>query len=153
MAATYSYDPSKLRDADGKLVYGLDLMRFQLGDVMTEGGAETCALCDEEYLAMIPPSVTRERTWLEAKLSCIESIFHRFGYEPDTKVGPLDLKFGARAQLWKDMYDQLKKEVANKSIDPSAVLKLTQNPDTGAITPPYFYNGMMSHEEAEGQDI
>ena len=42
MSATYAYDPSKLAER------GKDLMRFELGDTMVEGGQDTCALCDEE---------------------------------------------------------------------------------------------------------
>lgn len=153
MAATYTYSPANLRDADGKLVYGLDLMRFELGDTMVEGGQDTCALCDEEYLAMIPPKIPTERTWKNAKLKCLESIVHRMAFEPDTKDGPVTWYFGARAKLWKDMYEQLKKELASTAASAAPIQMLAQNPDTGAITPPYFYNGMMSHEEAEGQDI
>lgn len=40
---TYVYDPSKIAEN------GKDRMRFELGDTMVEGAAETCALCDEEY--------------------------------------------------------------------------------------------------------
>lgn len=153
MAGTYTYDPTKLRDADGKLVYGLDLMRFELGDTMVEGKEDTCALCDEEISAMIPPKVNTKRVWLEAKLHCLESITRRFAYEPDTKDGPVSWSFEGRAKLWKDMYEKLKKELASTAASASAIGKLVQNPETDAITPPYFYNGMMSHEEAEGQDI
>ena len=44
---TYSYDPTQIR-ARGK-----DQMRFELGDTQTEGGADTCALADEEYEAVL----------------------------------------------------------------------------------------------------
>ena len=40
--ATYSYDPSNLKEN------GVDLMRFELGDTMVDGKEKTCALCDEE---------------------------------------------------------------------------------------------------------
>lgn len=153
MAGTYTYDPAKLRDADGKMVYGLDLMRFELGDTMVEGKEDTCALCDEEYVAMIPTRIQTKRSWKKAKLKCLESIVHRFAYEPDTKDGPVSWSFGERAKLWKTMYDALKKELAATGASGAAIEKLVQNPQIGEITPPYFYNGMMSHEEAEGQDI
>lgn len=38
---TYTYEPGNITTA------GLDLMRFELGDTMVEGGADTCALTDE----------------------------------------------------------------------------------------------------------
>ena len=44
---TYSYDPTQIR-ARGK-----DQMRFELGDTQTDGGADTCALADEEYEAVL----------------------------------------------------------------------------------------------------
>ena len=77
----------------------------------------------------------------------------RMAYEPDTKVGPLSLSFGDRAKLWKEMYDALKKELDSGAAAASSVAALVSNPDTGEMTRPYFWNGMMSHEEAEGQDI
>jgi len=44
---TYTYEPEKIR-ARGK-----DQMRFELGDTQVDGGAETCALADEEYGAFL----------------------------------------------------------------------------------------------------
>ena len=35
---TYSYDPTKIRER------GKDQMRFELGDTVTEGGADTCSV-------------------------------------------------------------------------------------------------------------
>ena len=147
MSAAYTYNPSNLTD------YGKDRMRFELGDTMTEGGAATCALCDEEYGAVLPARIHTGRQWKKAKLRCLESIFRRFAFEADTKNGPVSLSLGDRARLWKEMYDQLKAELKTGAAAPDSILALTEHPGTGQITPPYFYNGMMSHEEAEGQDI
>ncbi len=147
MSGSYTYTPSNLTE------YGKDRMRFELGDTMVEGGVATCALCDEEYTAVIPASVKTTRQWKKAKLRCLESIFRRFAYEADTKNGPVSLSLGDRAKLWQDMYEKLKAELKLGSVSSDAVLALTDHPGTGEITPPYFYNGMMSHEEAEGQDI
>ena len=44
---TYVYEPDKITEN------GKDRMRFELGDTMVEGAAETCALCDEEYAAAL----------------------------------------------------------------------------------------------------
>lgn len=147
MARTYTYDPELIGS------YGKDRMRFDLGDTMVEGREETCALCDQEYGAIIPDRVRSSRHWLKIKLQCLESILHRFAFEPDTKVGPLELKLHERAQLWKDMYDSLKKELDSGAASAAGILMQVNHPGTGDITPPYFYNGMMSHEEVEGQDI
>lgn len=147
MSGTYQYNPQKLSE------YGKDRMRFELGDVMIEGAEKTCALCDEEYNAVIPKNANGQRAWKKAKLRCLESIMRKFSYEPDTKVGPLSLSMTERAKLWKEMYDELKAELKAGAASPSGILAQVDNPTTGAITPPYFYAGMMSHEEAEGMDI
>ena len=144
---TYTYDPSNIRE------YNLDRMRFELGDVMTEGGEDTCALCDEEYEALIPDAVYTKRQWKKTKLACLESIFRRFSYEPDTKVGPLSLSLGDRAKTWKQMYDDLKKELSKGAGNAASITALVENPMFGEPTKPYFWNGMMSHEEVEGEDI
>ena len=105
MAGTYSYDPAKLEEE------GKDFMRFQLGDTMVEGKEKTCALTDEEYNAILK----MHSNWKRAKLACIESIFRRFSYEPDTATGPLSFQFGARAKLWREEYEKLKKDLSKSS--------------------------------------
>ena len=127
---TYVYEPDKITEN------GKDRMRFELGDTMVEGAAETCALCDEEYaaaLSMYPNS------WRRAKLALLESIVHRFFYEVDTKVGPLSLSLRQRAEAWKAMYDDLKAECAAMGA-PSANSK-------ALFRPPYFYEGMHDNRE------
>jgi hypothetical protein len=145
--AAYTYDPTKIRDE------GKDQMRFELGDTMVEGGVATCALCDEEYTALIPDRILSKRHWKKIKLSCLESIMRRFAYESDQKVGPAEFKLHDRAVLWKNMYDELAADLSKTAVSSDALLSMAFNPQTGSITPPYFYNGMMSHEEAEGKDI
>lgn len=54
MPGTYQYEPGNIAE------YGKDRMRFELGDVMVEGKEKTCALCDEEYNAVIPETVTTD---------------------------------------------------------------------------------------------
>lgn len=147
MAKTYTYDPGAIK------AYGIDRMRFELGDTMVEGGVETCALCNEEYASILDEKVHTTRQWKKLKLKCLESIMRRFMYEVDIKVGPLSLELGERADRWRDMYNDLKKELEKSAASATSVGLLVDHPGTGEITPPYFYNGMMSHEEAEGQDI
>ena len=147
MKKNYSYNPAMAGE------YGIDRMRFELGNVMVEGGPDTTALCDEEYAAIISVPVRTKRQWMKLKLRCLESIMRRFAYEPDTKTGPLSLALGDRADRWRAMYDDLKKELSSGSASPESIIMLADNPGTGDITQPYFWNGMMSHEEAEGRDI
>lgn len=101
----------------------------------------------------LPEKVPTARQWKKAKLRCLESIMRKFAFEPDTKVGPLSLSMGERAKLWKEMYEDLKKDLKASAASAEAILPLAENPETGRITPPYFYAGMMSHEETEGEDI
>jgi len=136
MAGTYTYEPEKIREQ------GKDRMRFELGDTMVEGGAETSALTDGEISAVIE---MYPKKWKRAKLALLESICRRFAYEPDTKTGPLAFSFGERAKLWREDYEKLKAEIGNGSI---------KVPDYGGTAEtrgksPYFYTGMMGNKEAE----
>ena len=129
----YSYDPTKI--AEG----GKDQMRFELGDTMVEGGADTCALSDEEYTAIINATPR----WKKAKLRCIESILFRFSYEVDTKVGALTLSLGQRLEAWRKMRDELKTEVEASApvANPQAI-----------STSHYFHVGMMENRRAGGTE-
>ena len=60
MKKRYTYDPEKISE-DGK-----DRMRFELGDTMVEGGADTSALTDEEITAVLERYPGR---WKRAKLA------------------------------------------------------------------------------------
>ncbi len=123
----YTYNPENIREP------GKDRMRFELGDTMTEGQADTTALSDEEIQAAIEMYPGR---WKRAKLALLESLCRRFAYEVDTKTGPLWLYMQERAKLWRADYESLKKEV---SAGPCSV------PGAGKAVnskPPYFYTGM-----------
>ena len=98
MVKTYTYDPAKITEN------GKDRMRFELGDTMVEGGAETCALTDEEYNAIIGHYPSK---WKKAKLELLRSIMHRFAYEVNTTVGPLSLQLRGRFEAWKTLSDEL----------------------------------------------
>ena len=68
---TYSYDPTKIRER------GKDQMRFELGDTVTEGGADTCALSDEEYNAVLEGLKEGKKAWMRAKLAVLEAIMFK----------------------------------------------------------------------------
>lgn len=127
MEKIYTYEPDKVRKK------GKDRMRFELGDTMVEGGADTSALTDAEIEAVLEMYPGR---WKRAKLALLESICRRFAYEPDTKTGPLSFSFGERAKLWREDYEKLKKEVALESCSVPASVS------GGSKKPPYFYTGM-----------
>lgn len=131
MAGTYTYEPEKVFES------GKDRMRFELGDTMVEGGSQTSALTDEEITVAIEFHAGK---WKKAKLMLLESIFRRFSYEVNTKTKDLSLELQERAKLWKEQYEQLKKEVKAESI---SVPRLSK---TGEQTSPYFYAGMMANE-------
>ncbi len=123
----YTYNPENIMEA------GKDRMRFELGDTMTEGQADTTALSDEEIQAAIEMYPGR---WKKAKLALLESLCRRFAYEVDTKTDSLWLYMQERAKLWRADYESLKKEV---SAGPCSI------PGTGngaGSRPPYFYAGM-----------
>ena len=104
---TYIYEPENVINP------GKDRMRFELGDTMTEGGADTAALTDEEIQAAL---AVHPKSWKRAKLMLLESLCRRFAYEADTKTGPLSLSLGERAKRWKEDYQALKKEVSAEPI-------------------------------------
>ncbi len=131
---TYTYDPAKISEN------GKDRMRFELGDTMVEGEAETTALTDEEINAILSMYPKR---WKRAKLALVESLCRRFSYEVDTDVGPLSLDLQGRVKAWMEMYKELKAEIggyAVPSANPSAI-------GGGA----YFYTGMMDNPAAGGK--
>ena len=129
---SYTYEPGKIQEE------GKDRMRFELGDTMVEGGADTSALADEEILAILS---MYPRRWKRAKLACLESICRRFAYEPDTKEGPLSFSLGDRARLWREDYEKLKKEVSAGAVNvPAPFLGAG-----GTGNPPYFHTGMMQN--------
>ena len=126
-APTYSYDPSQIYDN------GLNQMRFELQDNIIEGEGVTCALCDEEYKAIIE----NEKLWKRAKLKCLKAIIMKFAYEVNTSTDGLSYSLNERYPRWKAMYDDLKKTttLAVPVCDPSAL----GNPPG---RPPYFYENM-----------
>lgn len=132
---TYSYDPTKIR-ARGK-----DQMRFELGDTQTDGGADTCALADEEYEAVLAGLKEGNKAWLFAKLSVLEAILFKMSYQVDTKIDVLQYSFGDRAERWQKMYDALKKQILATASIPTQAPSITE-------TPPYFHKEMAANHRA-----
>ena len=126
----YTYEPGNITE------FGKDRMRFELGDTMVEGLADTTALTDEEIQAAID---AYPKKWKRAKLMLLESLCRRFAYEVNTKTGPLSLDMNGRAKLWKEDYDKLKKEVQAESVSVPRF-------GNGVDGPPYFHTGSVQVE-------
>jgi len=129
---TYTYNPSEI-GTNGK-----DKMRFELGDTVVEGGEVTCILSDEEYESVINAYQRGPKAWVIAKLKLLEAICRKLSYEVDTKIDVANYGFGDRAQLWKDMYEELKRTLS------TPLLKVNYS-DGGH----YFYAGMLENNRAK----
>ena len=127
MASTYSYDGSKIYDGS------VNQMRFELQDNIIEGEGITCALCDEEYKAIIE----HEKTWQRAKVKCLKAIVMKFAYEVNTSTDGLSYSLAERYPRWKEMYEEEKKKaiVALPVCNPAALAKRPGRP-------PYFYEDL-----------
>lgn len=133
----YTYDPAKLIER------GKDLMRFELGDVMVEGGSDTAALTDEEIDAALAAYPDK---WKRAKLMLVESLCNRFSYEVDTRTDKLTLSLRQRAEAWKEMYKDLKAEVEAENVAYPDFRLENQGQR------PYFHTGMMQNFSAGGTE-
>ena len=132
---TYTYDPLKIREG------GKDQMRFEVGDTLVDGGADTCALADEEYEGLLTDLKPGKKAWVRAKLEVVEAILFKLSYQPDTKIDVLEYKFSERIKAWERLKAELKKDLAGMSapmIDSEACKK-----------PPYFYTGMEGNPAAQ----
>lgn len=137
---TYSYDPRKIRCG------GKDQMRFELGDTAVSGGAEVCALSDEEYFSFLGKETKgsqvkkwTKRQWLLVKVDLVEAILYRLSFQVDTKIDSLSYDFSARTAQWQILYEGLKKEVETLSGLPVLVGSGKKRD--------YFYSGMQENRE------
>ena len=126
---TYSYDPTQIRKR------GKDQMRFEIGDTDITGGAETCALADEEYTALLESIGGGGTAWKMAKLEVLRAILMKLSYMVDTKIDVLQYGLGKRAALWQNLYEELRKEFLTNMGAPSIS-------DHAAGKPPYFHTDM-----------
>ena len=131
--ATYSYDPTKITEGS------VDQMRFELGDTVVDMADKTCALCDEEYQAIINKYGS---SWKRARYECLKAICMKLSFEVDTSVGGLSYSLSQRFDRWKQMQEAAKKELA-------AIHGVPRAGDPGSLMPngrtPYFYNDMQAN--------
>lgn len=122
----YSYQPEKINKDN------LMKMRFELADTDVSKEEMSAALGDEEIQAILEQYPDNFKM---AKLKLLEHLMIKYGQDVDNKVGPVSFNFGSRMNFWKQIYDDLKKEIAASSIG----IKPYKNEK-----PDYFYVGMMN---------
>ena len=131
--ATYTYFPDKITEG------GVDQMRFELGDTVVDMDGVTSPLCDEEYKAILKKY---GKDWKRAKYECVSAICMKLSFEVDTSVGGLSYSMAQRFERWKQMKDDLKKELAARHGVPRAGNPGSLMPHGGT---PYFYNDMQAN--------
>lgn len=102
MEKTYTYNPEKI------CLNGLDQMRFELGDTSTEGREKTCALCDEEYLAILK-GLEKGKSWKNVKIHCLEAILAKLSYEVNYEVDQMRIGLSDKYKHCKELLAELKK--------------------------------------------
>lgn len=131
--ATYTYDPTKIKAG------GVDQMRFELGDTVTDMDAAACALCDEEYESIIKSC---KGNWRRAKFECLDAICSKLAFEVNTSVGGLSYSLAERYPRFKAMRDEAKKDLKAVNSVPRAGNPASLSPYGGT---PYFYNDMQAN--------
>lgn len=99
---SYTYDPGKLNG------FGMDRMRFELGDTVFAPGELTAALCDEEYQVLI----AQNKRWKKAKLRCLEAILMRFSHQVDVNIDGLSYSFANRVTVWNELLAAAKRDAS-----------------------------------------
>lgn len=132
--ATYTYDPTKLKGST------ISRVRFELGDILVDGGAETCMLCDEEIQAVLDETPKFKRVLY--KLA--DAVCMRLAYETDWKDDGTSFSLNQRSERWMKLRDKLKAEAEAGGALPmsGAVNASVANPEDGGH---YFYAGMMQN--------
>lgn len=131
---TYSYDPAEITQSS------VSRARFELGDVLVDGGAETCMLSDEEIAAIIKNTPK----WNAALYKLANAVCMRLAYETDWKDDGTSFSLNQRSERWMKLRDRLKVEAEVGAIVPTcgAVNDSVSSPEDGGH---YFYGGMMQN--------
>lgn len=134
--AAYTYDPTQIA------AYGVDRMRFELGDTVTDTGALTSPLCDEEYAAML---AEHPQDWRAAKLACLRAIVMKLSYEVDTNVTGLSYALAQRYDRWKTMLAEEEQRQAACRYTPRVHPNALVSANGGQ---PYFYHNLHANARA-----
>ncbi|MEG2621925.1 MAG: hypothetical protein RSC06_03405 [Clostridia bacterium] len=129
---SYTYNPAEIV---GNTV---SRARFELGDVLVDGGAETCMLSDEEIGAIIAET----QKWKVAMYRLADAVCMRLSYETDWRDDGTSFNLSQRVERWQQICDRLKKDAdaCNQLPTSGAVRDSVTNPEDGGH---YFYGGMM----------
>ncbi|MBQ8963040.1 MAG: hypothetical protein IJ089_04480 [Clostridia bacterium] len=142
--ANYTYDPGNIVDRT------TDRARFELGDVMVDGGAETAYLSDDEIFMVIES----EKSWKRALFRLADAVCMRLSYETDWKDDGTAFNLNQRAERWMKLRDRLKLEADAEGGLPEsgAVRDSLRSADGGHyfrrgmnnspfVQPPYLFGG------------
>ena len=129
----YTYEPGNITE------FGKDRMRFELGDTMVEGLADTTALTDEEIQAAIDAYPNK---WKRAKLMLLESLCRRFAYEVNTKTGPLSLDMNGSQSY-----------IDNNHYEATVALKLLTGTDADTSGIDSYYGSMKKQLDDLGKEL
>lgn len=130
--ATYTYDPTQIRTAS------VSRVRFELGDVLVDGGAESCFLSDEEIQSIIDDTeITR---WKRKLYVLAEAVCMKLSYETNWRNDGTSFDLSQRADRWIKLRDRFKQEADTEASLPTsgAVNDSIQSSDGGH----YFHRGM-----------
>ena len=127
MKVSWTYNPEKVNE------FGLDRMRFELGDCLVKQPEKTAYLTDEEIQAVLDSAVSFKR----AKFELVKSLLHRFAYEVDERAGPVSWSLHQRFDAWKKLHDDLEKELQAEDAVPFG----NELPEH-MKRPPYFFEDM-----------
>lgn len=131
MAETnYTYNPADISTES------VSRARFELGDIMVDGGAETCYLSDQEIQAII----ATESGWKWKLFRLADAVCMRLSYETNWKDDGTSFDLNQRAERWMKLRDKLKDEAAMEECLPEsdAVNESIGSADGGH----YFYRDM-----------
>lgn len=130
----YTYNPIEITQSS------VSRARFELGDVMVDGDAETCMLSDEEIQAVISSTPK----WKTALYKLADAVCMRLAYETDWKDDGTSFSLNQRSERWMKLRDRLKAEAEVGAIVPTcgAVNDSVSNSEDGGH---YFYGGMMQN--------
>lgn len=135
---TYTYDPTMITKVS------ISRARFELGDTMIDGGAETCMLCDEEIQAIIENTAS----WKVVLYKLADAVCMRLSFETDWRDDGTSFNLNQRAERWMELRDKLKRDAEIACTVPvsGAVNDSINDPRDGGH---YFYGGMMENHRVQ----
>lgn len=134
----YTYNPAEIAQD------GVSRARFELGDTMVDGGAETCMLSDEEISAIVQDA----SGWKTALYRLADAVCMKLSYETDWTDDGTSFNLNQRAERWLKLRDRLKADADAEATLPvsEAVNAAIHNPRDGGH---YFFAGMMENPRVQ----